>query len=157
MDRDSYSQPELARFVNDYFVAIKFDYDLQPEIAARPQQAQAFMNLPVGLPLKAFLSPSAKLYFGGGHFPPLASAERARKRRTASGTRRRGAKNVCAKNHHPSENSLGDEFGFCVRRSHSTAVDLETLSRPAHLIVCIHSREKARGSRGELWKQSCGE
>jgi uncharacterized protein len=68
MDRESYSQPELARFINDQFVAVKIDYDLQPEIAARLQRAQAFMNLPVGLPLTAFLSPSGKLYFGGGYF-----------------------------------------------------------------------------------------
>jgi uncharacterized protein YyaL (SSP411 family) len=72
MDRESYSQPELARFINDQFVAVKIDYDLQPEIAARLQRAQAFMNLPVGLPLTAFLSPSGKPYFGGGYFPAKA-------------------------------------------------------------------------------------
>jgi uncharacterized protein len=74
MDRESYSQPELARFINDQFVAVKVDYDLQPEIAARLQRAQAFMNLPVGLPLTAFLSPSGKLYFGGGYFPAKSRA-----------------------------------------------------------------------------------
>jgi uncharacterized protein YyaL (SSP411 family) len=72
MDRESYSQPELAAFINDQFVAVKVDHDLQPEIAARLQRAQAFMNLPVGLPLTAFLSPSGKLYFGGGYFPAKA-------------------------------------------------------------------------------------
>ena len=72
MDRESYSQPELARFINDQFVAVTIDYDLQPEIAARLQRAQAFMNLPVGLPLTAFLSPSGKLYFGGGYLPAKA-------------------------------------------------------------------------------------
>jgi len=30
------------------------------------------MNLPVGLPLTAFLSPSGKLHFGGGYFPAKA-------------------------------------------------------------------------------------
>jgi uncharacterized protein len=74
MDRESYSQPELAAFINDQFVAVKVDYDLQPEIAARLQRAQAFMNLPVGLPLTAFLSPSGKLYFGGGYFPAKSQA-----------------------------------------------------------------------------------
>jgi uncharacterized protein YyaL (SSP411 family) len=44
MDRESYSQPELDRFINDQFVAVKVDYDLQPEIAARLQRAQAFMK-----------------------------------------------------------------------------------------------------------------
>lgn len=74
MDRESYSQPELAKFINDQFVAVKLDYDSQPEIAARLQRAQAFMNLPVGLPLTAFLSPSGKLYFGGGYFPAKSQA-----------------------------------------------------------------------------------
>ena len=44
MDRESYSQPELATFINDQFVAVKVDYDWQPEIAARLQRAQAFMK-----------------------------------------------------------------------------------------------------------------
>lgn len=69
MDRESYEQTELAKFINDHFVADKVDYDMQPEIAARLQRAQAYMNLPAGLPLTAFLSPSGKLYFGGGYFP----------------------------------------------------------------------------------------
>ena len=69
MDRESYERPEMAKFINDHFVSIKVDYDMQPEIAARLQRAQAYMNLPAGLPLTAFLSPSGKLYFGGGYFP----------------------------------------------------------------------------------------
>jgi uncharacterized protein YyaL (SSP411 family) len=69
MDRESYERRELAQFINDHFVAIKVDYDMQPEIAARLQRAQAYMNLPAGLPLTAILSPSGKLYFGGGYFP----------------------------------------------------------------------------------------
>ena len=70
MDRESYERPELAKFINGHFVAIKVDYDMQPEIAARLQRAQAYMNLSAGLPLTAILSPSGKLYFGGGYFPP---------------------------------------------------------------------------------------
>ena len=69
MDRESYERPEMAKFINDHFVSIKVDFDMQPEIAARLQRAQAYMNLPAGLPLTAFLSPSGKLYFGGGYFP----------------------------------------------------------------------------------------
>ena len=34
MDRESYTQSELAKFINDQFVAVKLDYDSQPEIAA---------------------------------------------------------------------------------------------------------------------------
>ncbi len=69
MDRESYSQPDTADFINRHFVAVKVDYDAQPELAATLERAQAVMNLPAGLPLTAFLSPSGKLYFGGGYFP----------------------------------------------------------------------------------------
>ena len=69
MDHESYEQAELAKFVNDHFVAIKVDYDTQPQIAARLQKAQADMNLPAGLPLTSFLSPSGRLYYGGGYSP----------------------------------------------------------------------------------------
>jgi uncharacterized protein len=70
MDRESYSRPDTAEFINQHFVAVKVDYDSQPELAARLERAQAVLNLPAGLPLTAFLSPSGKLYFGGGYFPP---------------------------------------------------------------------------------------
>jgi len=76
MDRESYNRPDLAKFINDRFVAVKVDYDMQPELAVRLQRAQAFMNLPVGLPLTAFLTPSGKLYFSGGYFPPEARGKK---------------------------------------------------------------------------------
>src|ERR1700741_4197598 len=38
MDRESYERPEMAKFINDHFVSIKVDYDMQPEIAARLQR-----------------------------------------------------------------------------------------------------------------------
>jgi thiol-disulfide isomerase/thioredoxin len=69
MDRERYERPEMAKFINDHLVSIKVDYGMLPEIAARLQGAQAYMNLPAGLPLTTFLSPSGKLYFGGGYFP----------------------------------------------------------------------------------------
>jgi uncharacterized protein YyaL (SSP411 family) len=69
MDRESYERPEMAKFVNDHLVSIKVDYSMQPEVGARLQGAQAYMNLLAGLPLTTFLSPSGKLYFDGGYFP----------------------------------------------------------------------------------------
>lgn len=73
MHRESYSQPDTADFINRHFVAVKVDYDAQPELAATIERAQAVLNLPAGLPLTAFLSPSGKLYFGGGYLPPRPS------------------------------------------------------------------------------------
>ncbi len=69
MDRESYDRPELAAFINANFVAVKVDYDAQPRLAAELERAQALLNLPSGLPLTGFVTPSGKLYFGGSYFP----------------------------------------------------------------------------------------
>src|SRR5215469_4831485 len=34
MDRESYNRPELVAFINANFVAVKIDYDTQPQLAA---------------------------------------------------------------------------------------------------------------------------
>jgi thiol:disulfide interchange protein len=41
MDNDSYSNPQLATFLNDHYVAVRVDYDAQPELAHRLELAQA--------------------------------------------------------------------------------------------------------------------
>lgn len=69
MDRESYNRPELAAFINANFVAVKVDYDAQPQLAAELERAQAVLNLPSGLPLTGFLTAGGKLYFGGTYFP----------------------------------------------------------------------------------------
>ncbi len=76
MDRESYTRPEIAAFINANFVAVRVDYDAQPELVAKLERAQAVMNLPAGLPLTAFFTPSGKLYFGGNYFPREASRDK---------------------------------------------------------------------------------
>jgi hypothetical protein len=44
-------------FVKANFVAVKVDYDTEPELAAELERAQAVLNLPSGLPLTGFLTP----------------------------------------------------------------------------------------------------
>ena len=57
MDRESYNRPELAALINANFVAVKVDYDAQPQLAAELERAQALLNLPSGLPLTGFATP----------------------------------------------------------------------------------------------------
>jgi len=71
--RESYSQPDTADFISRHFADVKVHYDAQAELGATIERAQAVLNLPAGLPLTAFLSPSGKLYFGGGYLPPRPS------------------------------------------------------------------------------------
>jgi len=73
MERDSYNDVGTATYINSHFVAIKVDFDADPKLSADFERAQAFMNLPAGLPLTAFLTPDGKLYAGGGYFPKTAT------------------------------------------------------------------------------------
>ena len=76
MDRESYNRPDLAALINANFVAVKVDYDAQPQLAAELERAQAVLNLPSGLPLTGFVTPGGKLYFGGSYFPRQAKGDK---------------------------------------------------------------------------------
>ena len=82
MERNSYSDPETAAFIDSHFVAVKVDFDADPKLSAEFERAQAFANLPAGLPLTAFLTSDGRLYFGGGYFPKEATAEKPAFRQT---------------------------------------------------------------------------
>jgi uncharacterized protein YyaL (SSP411 family) len=69
MDRESYTSPATAKFINRHFVAVKVDYDASPRLVAQLQRAQAILNLPAGLPLTSFITPDGRLYFGAGYLP----------------------------------------------------------------------------------------
>lgn len=69
MDRESYTNPDTATFINEHFVAVKVDFDASPSLVVQLQRAQAILNLPAGLPLTSFITPDGKLYFGAGYLP----------------------------------------------------------------------------------------
>ncbi|MFQ5664002.1 MAG: thioredoxin domain-containing protein [Terriglobia bacterium] len=69
MDRESYENPEIARLINQMFVAVKVDRDARPDIDARYQRAVQALTGQGGWPLTAFLTPAGKLFFGGTYFP----------------------------------------------------------------------------------------
>jgi uncharacterized protein len=70
MDRESYDDPEIARLVNDTFIAVKVDRDERPDIDSRYQAAVQAMSGQGGWPLTAFLTPEGKPFYGGTYFPP---------------------------------------------------------------------------------------
>jgi uncharacterized protein len=82
MERDSYTDIGTADYINNHFVAIKVDFDGDPKLSAEFERAQAFANLPAGLPLTAFLTPEGKLFSGGGYFPKNATADKPAFRQT---------------------------------------------------------------------------
>ena len=70
IDRESYEDPELAKVINERFVAVKVDRDERPDVDARYQQAVGALAGQGGWPLTAFLTPDGKVFYGGTYFPP---------------------------------------------------------------------------------------
>ena len=70
IDRESYEDPEVAKIINDRFVAVKVDRDERPDIDARYQQAVGAIAGQGGWPLTGFLTPDGKVFYGGTYFPP---------------------------------------------------------------------------------------
>jgi uncharacterized protein YyaL (SSP411 family) len=70
MDRESYDDPEVAKIVNENFVAVKVDRDERPDIDSRYQAAVGALTGSGGWPLTAFLTPDGKPFYGGTYFPP---------------------------------------------------------------------------------------
>jgi hypothetical protein len=76
MDRDTYTNPETAEYINEHFVAVKVDFDASPKLVAQLQRAQAVLNLPAGLPLTSFITPDGKLYSGAGYLPARGTGDK---------------------------------------------------------------------------------
>ena len=71
MDRESYDDPEVAKIINENFIAVKVDRDERPDIDSRYQAAVGALTGQGGWPLTAFLTPNGKPFYGGTYFPPL--------------------------------------------------------------------------------------
>ncbi len=70
MDRESYDDPEVAKMVNENFIAVKVDRDERPDIDSRYQVAVSALTGEGGWPLTAFLTSEGKPFYGGTYFPP---------------------------------------------------------------------------------------
>jgi hypothetical protein len=69
MDRESYEDAEVAKVINENFVAVKVDRDERPDVDARYQAAVSAITGQGGWPLTAFLTPDGRPYFGGTYIP----------------------------------------------------------------------------------------
>jgi hypothetical protein len=69
MDRESYEDAEVAKLINQLFVAVKVDRDERPDVDARYQAAVSSISGQGGWPLTAFLTPDGRPYFGGTYIP----------------------------------------------------------------------------------------
>jgi uncharacterized protein YyaL (SSP411 family) len=73
MAAESFSDPEVAKLMNEKFVCIKVDREERPDIDQIYMGALHAMGKQGGWPLSAWLTPDGKPFFGGTYFPPTAS------------------------------------------------------------------------------------
>jgi uncharacterized protein YyaL (SSP411 family) len=69
MERESFENAEIARFLNQRFVCVKVDREERPDVD------QIYMNAlqelgSGGWPMSMFLTPDGRPFFGGTYFPP---------------------------------------------------------------------------------------
>jgi uncharacterized protein YyaL (SSP411 family) len=70
MERESFEDEEVARLLNENFVAIKVDREERPDIDSIYMQAVQMMTGHGGWPMSMFLTPDARPFYGGTYFPP---------------------------------------------------------------------------------------
>ena len=69
MERESFMDDEIAKFLNENFVCIKVDREERPDIDAIYMLSVQLATGRGGWPMSVFLTPDAKPFFGGTYFP----------------------------------------------------------------------------------------
>jgi len=70
MAEESFSDDEIADFLNDHFVSIKVDLDERPDLDSIYMTALVIMQGNAAAPLNAFLTPEGKPFFATTYLPP---------------------------------------------------------------------------------------
>lgn len=70
MARESFSDPEIARVLNERFVAIKVDREEHPGVDGSYLAAASAFTRQLGWPLTVFTDPRGRAFYAGTYFPP---------------------------------------------------------------------------------------
>ncbi|MBI5631313.1 MAG: thioredoxin domain-containing protein [Elusimicrobia bacterium] len=70
MEKESFSNPEIAAVMNKSFVSIKVDREERPDVDEIYMSAASGAGWGGGWPLSLWLTPELKPFFGGTYFPP---------------------------------------------------------------------------------------
>ncbi|HWX20844.1 MAG TPA: thioredoxin domain-containing protein [Candidatus Binatia bacterium] len=70
MERESFENEDIARFLNEHFVSIKVDREERPDVDRIYMTFVQATTGQGGWPLNVFLTPDLKPFFGGTYFPP---------------------------------------------------------------------------------------
>jgi uncharacterized protein len=76
MERECFSDPEIARQMNEGFVSIKLDREERPDLDEIYMAATQLLTRSGGWPNSVFLTPQLKPFFAGTYFPPRDSMGR---------------------------------------------------------------------------------
>jgi len=72
MQRESFTDADVAKRLNQNFVPVLIDQESLPDIDAVFQEAAAAAGFPTGWPLNLFLTSDGKLFWGSGYLPNTA-------------------------------------------------------------------------------------
>ncbi|MBA1446639.1 MAG: thioredoxin domain-containing protein [Chromatiales bacterium] len=70
MERESFENLQLAKILNEHFVAIKVDRESHPDVDEVYMTAVMLMTGHGGWPMSSFLTPEGKPFYGGTYYPP---------------------------------------------------------------------------------------
>ncbi len=70
MEKESFSDPQIAQVMNENLVCIKLDREERPDVDKIYMTAVQAMTGQGGWPLNVFLTPDLKPFYGGTYFPP---------------------------------------------------------------------------------------
>ncbi|MEX0791964.1 MAG: thioredoxin domain-containing protein, partial [Pirellulaceae bacterium] len=70
MEKEAFSDEEIAKFLNEHFICIKVDREQRPDVDTIYMTAVQLMTGGGGWPLSAFLTPEGEPFFGGSYWPP---------------------------------------------------------------------------------------
>ncbi len=70
MERESFEDEVVARFLNEHFVSIKVDREERPDVDRIYMTFVQAMTGQGGWPLNCFLTPELRPFYGGTYFPP---------------------------------------------------------------------------------------
>jgi hypothetical protein len=69
MERESFMDDEISRFLNEHFVCIKVDREERPDIDSIYMMALQVISGSGGWPMSVFLTPEGQPFLGGTYFP----------------------------------------------------------------------------------------
>jgi uncharacterized protein YyaL (SSP411 family) len=70
MEEESFEDEEIARYLNEHYVAIKVDREERPDVDAVYMNAVQTLTGRGGWPMTVWLTPERRPFYGGTYFPP---------------------------------------------------------------------------------------